>query len=153
MNKCYVKLFQKILDSTIWLEDDRTRIVWITLLAMCDEDGIVDAPLPAIANRARVDLESCTGAILKFQQPDLDSRTTEHDGRRIQKVDGGWLILNHKKYRDMMSLEHRREYKRLKAQEYREQWKQMDRGKTIRDKIREKVKAGNFVEQNINETD
>jgi len=146
MNKCYVKLFQKILDSTIWLEDDRTRIVWITLLAMCDEDGIVDAPLPAIASRARVEVEACRVAMDKFQEPDPDSRTKDHEGRRIKKLDEGWLVLNHRKYRDMMSLEHRREYKRLKAHEYRNQIKEMDRGKTIKEQIRARAKAEEFVE-------
>lgn len=145
MSKCYVKLFQKILDSTIWLEDHATRIVWITLLAMCDENGLVDAPMPAIANRARVRVEECEAAMMKFQQPDPYSRTPDNDGRRIEKAEVGWLILNHRKYREMMSLEHRREYKKLKAQEYREQARQMDKGKTIRERIKSKVAAEKFV--------
>jgi hypothetical protein len=145
MNKCYVKLFQKILDSTVWLEDDRTRLVWITLLAMCDEDGVVDAPVAAIANRARVDLGSCELAMEKFMGPDPHSRTPEHEGRRVAKVEGGWLILNHKKYRDMMSLEHRREYKRLKSAEYRKSVRDMDVGRTMRQVIKEKVKAEDKV--------
>jgi hypothetical protein len=145
MNKCYVKLFQKILDSTVWLEDDRTRLVWITLLAMCDEDGVVDAPVAAIANRARVDLGSCELAMEKFMGPDPHSRTPEHEGRRVAKVEGGWLILNHKKYRDMMSLEHRREYKRLKSAEYRKSVRDMDMGRTMRQVIKEKVKAEDKV--------
>lgn len=137
----YTKLFEKILDSTLWLEDDKTRIVWITMLAMSDQDGIVDAPLPALANRARVDLEACRAAIEKFKAPDPYSRTTDNDGRRIEAVGSGWKILNHRKYREMMSLEHRREYKRLKAQEYRDQVRQMDRGKTARQIVKERVDA------------
>jgi hypothetical protein len=35
----YNRLFTKILDSSIWLEADTTRIVWITMLASMDEDG------------------------------------------------------------------------------------------------------------------
>ena len=35
----YNKLFTKILDSSIWLESDGTRIVWMTLLAAMDQDG------------------------------------------------------------------------------------------------------------------
>ena len=31
----YNKLFTKILDSTVWLEPDTVRIVWITFLAVC----------------------------------------------------------------------------------------------------------------------
>ena len=39
----YTKLFNSILASTIWRADDKTRIVWITLLAMADKHGIVEA--------------------------------------------------------------------------------------------------------------
>jgi hypothetical protein len=31
--------------------------------------------------------------------PDTESRTKEHEGRRVKKVDDGWLILNYHKYR------------------------------------------------------
>lgn len=115
----YTKLFSKILDSTIWLEDNDTRIVWITMLAMCDYTGKVEGSARTLANRARVSVESCQKALDKFLAPEADSQTTEHEGRRISVVDGGWQLLNHAKYRRMMSEEHRREYKRLKAQEYR----------------------------------
>jgi hypothetical protein len=77
--------------------------------------------------------------------PDPHSRTPEHEGRRVAKVEGGWLILNHKKYRDMMSLEHRREYKRLKSAEYRKSVRDMDMGRTMRQVIKEKVKAEDKV--------
>lgn len=143
MAEGYTKLFQKILDSTIWLEDDKTRIVWITMLAMSNRDGIVDAPLPALAARARVDVEACRAAIEKFMAPDLNSRTPDNDGRRVEKSGGVWKILNHAKYREMMSLEHRREYKRLKAQEYRDEIRRMDKGKHARHIIKERVEAEN----------
>ena len=45
----YTKLFNSILQSTIWREDDKTRIVWITLLAMADKNGIAETSLPSLA--------------------------------------------------------------------------------------------------------
>jgi hypothetical protein len=141
MNNLYVKVFHKILDSTIWREDDKTRIVWVTLLAMTDERGLVDAPIPAIADRARVSIEACRHAMDKFQAPDPDSRSSEFEGRRVEKTAEGWRLLNFMKYRNLMSLEHRREYKRLKAQEYRAAARAMTRGQTIREAIKAKVKA------------
>lgn len=145
MGKGYTKLFQKILDSTIWREDDKTRIVWITMLAMSDQDGVVEAPMPNIADRARVDIPACKAALEKFISPDEYSRTTEFEGRRIEKVGNGYKLLNHKKYREMMSLEHRREYKRVKAQEYREEIRRMDRGKSARGIIKDRIEAENSV--------
>lgn len=95
----FVKLHGSILDSSIWGEDVYTRIVWITMLAMADADGIVEASVDGLARRAVVPVEACEKALAKFLGPDKYSRdgTT---GERIEKVPGGWLILNHSEYRD-----------------------------------------------------
>jgi hypothetical protein len=137
----YTKLFQKILHSTIWCEDDRTRLVWITMLAMSDGDGCVVSSLPGLAHAARVDLEACRMAVAKFMAPDLESSSKEHDGRRIEEIDGGWRLLNHAKYKSMMTLEHRRDYNRLKQQEYRDKVRKIDKEKTMRQVIKERVSA------------
>lgn len=108
----YSKLFSEIVTSSIWSEDDSTRIVWITMLALKDSRGFVPAAIPGLANAARVSVEQCEAAVAKLESPDKYSRTEDHDGRRIKKVDGGWLVLNHEKYRDKRSDEERREYQR-----------------------------------------
>jgi hypothetical protein len=41
--------------------------------------------------------------------PDPDSRTPDHEGRRIEAIDGGWMLLNHGKFREIISLDQRRE--------------------------------------------
>ena len=38
----YTKLHNSLLASTIWREDDKTRLVWITLLVMTDRHGLVE---------------------------------------------------------------------------------------------------------------
>lgn len=115
----YTKLFESILDSTIWGESNETRIVWITMLAMRNRRHMVEASLPGLAHRARVKLEDAEKAVAKFLRPDKFSRSTEHEGRRIEAVDGGWLILNGEKYRNKLNEDERREYQRVKQGEYR----------------------------------
>lgn len=115
----YTKLFNSILASTIWEEDDKTRIVWITLLAMADKFGVADGSVPGIATLARVTQADCQKALAKLQAPDKDSRSDEYEGRRIRKIDGGWLILNHEKYRAKIDDDERREYLRVKKAESR----------------------------------
>lgn len=115
----YTKLFNSILASTIWEEDDKTRIVWITLLAMADKFGVADGSVPGIATLARVSVADCQKALGKLQAPDKDSRSDEYEGRRIRKIDGGWLILNHEKYRAKIDDDERREYLRIKKAESR----------------------------------
>ena len=108
----YTKLFGSLLASTIWREDDKVRIVWITLLAMADKRGIAEGSIPGIADLARVSVEDCERALIRLQEPDRFSRSTENEGRRIAPTDGGFQILNHAKYRDRLSAEDRREYQR-----------------------------------------
>lgn len=115
----YTKLFSDIVASTIWREDDKTRIVWITMLSMKNERHIVEASLPGLADLARVTLDECEKAIKKLSAPDKYSRSQAHEGRRIKKYEGGWLILNGEHYRQKMSAEDRREYQRKKQAEYR----------------------------------
>lgn len=124
----YTKLFHSILDSTIWTESLPTKIVWITLLAMTDKDGRVWASVPGLANRAGVSIAECEEALNRFRSPDVYSRTKDHEGRRITEIDGGWMLLNHGKYKAMMSAEERREYKRMKQAEYRRKKKAVKNG-------------------------
>lgn len=116
----YTKLFNSILASTIWRAPNTTRIVWITMLAMADKDGIVEGSVPGLADFARVEVEEARQALAELLAPDPDSRTGDHEGRRIEVVDGtGWRLLNHGKYRAKMSEDERREYNRQKQAEWR----------------------------------
>ena len=62
-------------------------------------------------------------ALRKFQEADEWSRSREREGRRIEEVDGGWLILNHAKYREKMSVEEMKEKGRIRQARYRERLK------------------------------
>lgn len=119
----YTKLFSSIVASTIWREDDKTRLVWITMLAMKNENHMVEASVPGLADMARVTIPECEKAIKKLESPDKYSRNQKFEGRRIQKCDGGWTILNGQYYRDLMSKEARREYKADWQKDYRKRKK------------------------------
>src|SRR3990167_2613671 len=91
----YTKLFASILDSSIWLEALATRIVWLTLLAAKDSDGFARfASIENLARRAIVSVAEAEAAIAKLESPDPRSSNPEHEGRRVERVPGGWLILN-----------------------------------------------------------
>ncbi len=97
----FVKLYGSITTSSVWAEAHATRIVWITMLALADQDGKVDAAIPGLAQVAGVTLKECEDAVAVLSEADRYSRTKTDAGRRIQEVDGGWTILNHRKYRDL----------------------------------------------------
>lgn len=117
----FVKIHGVILRSSIWTLPLHVRIVWITMLALADADGIVEASVGGLAIQAQVTREQCQEAVDLFLGPDPDSRdgTT---GERIEAVPGGWLVLNHAEYRDRQT-----RAQRLAA----------DRAKKHRDKRRE----------------
>lgn len=116
----YTKLFSSITESTVWMESSDVRIVWVTMLAMKDRRGRVWASVPGLANRARVSLEACEEALRKFLAPDPYSRTKDFEGRRIEEIDGGWRLLNWKKFRDLEDDEIVREQTRERVQRHRE---------------------------------
>ena len=101
----YTKLFASIITSTIWIANDQTRIVWITMLALADKNGEVQGSVPGLARIAGVSMEACEAALKAFLSPDEHSRTKTDEGRRIEEIDGGWHLLNHEKYRKMASKE------------------------------------------------
>lgn len=117
----YNKLFTKILDSSIWMEAASTRLVWLTLLAAMDEDGFVAfASVANVAHRARVELQEAEKAMGVLEAPDPHSSDPENEGRRIERVDGGWMILNARKYRDLVTRTVAKENTRLRVAKYRE---------------------------------
>lgn len=112
MSMTFTKLFSSITESTIWVEDNETRIVWITMLAMADRFGRVWGSIPGLANRARVPVEAVERALQKFREPDAYSRTKEHEGRRIKDIESGWLLLTYEKHRAIRDEEAIKESKR-----------------------------------------
>lgn len=117
----YTKLFSSIVASTIWREDIATKVLWVTMLAMKNERHIVEGSVPGLAHLAGVSMEECEASLGKLIAPDPYSRNQDHQGRRIEAVDGGWLILNGEYYRKKMSQDERREYQRIKQAQYRQE--------------------------------
>ena len=121
----FVKLDTGILDSTLWVERE-CREIFITalLLAMPSE---IETPMPqyevrslketgfivppgwygfihaagvGIIRRAMVEQELGLCALERLGSIDPESRSSEFDGRRLVRVDGGYIVLNFIKYRE-----------------------------------------------------
>ena len=121
----FVKLDCGILNSTLWIDAD-AREVFITALLMaeprCYDDpiseiatreiaktgfvappgwyGFVPAASVGILRTAGIDPEAGMNALERLASQDQDSRSHDYEGRRMIRVDGGFLILNYQKYRD-----------------------------------------------------
>jgi hypothetical protein len=120
----YAKVFASMLDSSIWLESVATRVVWVTLLASKDGDGYAHfAALENLARRANVTLEEARTAVATLESPDDDSTNKSYGGRRIERVPGGWMILNAAYYDDLARREQERASNRERVQRYRDRAK------------------------------
>ena len=116
----YTKLFGSILDSSVWREPLVTRIVWVTMLAMADRDGVVEASVDGIADRAKVELGAAEEALRCFLAPDPRSKNPDNDGRRVERTQDGYRLLNYDFYRQKMSAEEMRAKNADRQRRYRE---------------------------------
>ncbi len=123
----FSKLFSSILTSTIWGEDHATVRVWIAMLASSDADGVVEGSIPGFARVACVTPDEMRKALAVLLAPDPDSRTKDHEGRRIETIDGGWLILNYVKYREQAQA------KDGSRAPYHREWRRRQREKQFKD--------------------
>ena len=116
----FTKLFQSIIHSTIWRAKPSLKILWVTMLAMADREGVVESSLPGLADAARISLEDCEEGLNALSRPDQHSRTQDFEGRRIMPADGGWVILNYIKYRETRSDEETRAKTRERVRRFRD---------------------------------
>lgn len=123
MKDHYTKLWGQILESTLWHNDRDVILLWIVMLAKKDKDHVVSTPIPTLAEKAKITCERCEECLAILAAPDKYSSSKEYEGRRIQKVEAGWLILNGRKYQDLHRQEQRREAVAKANRAYRERKK------------------------------
>jgi hypothetical protein len=118
----YGKIFASMYDGTIsanW----KGLIIFQQMIVLCDSEGVIDITPPALSKRTGIPLDIIEDGIMYLSQPDPHSRSQEHEGRRIILIDEhrpwGWIIVNHQYYRDLSSVEDKREKARLRKQKQR----------------------------------
>ncbi len=121
----FVKLDTKILNSTTWMDPDACK-VFITALLLAEPFevrepmqtinvydtnpaefvvpvgwyGFVPAAGPAIVHQAMIEDEAGMAALQRLANPDPGSRTPAHEGRRLVRIAGGFIVLNYIAHRD-----------------------------------------------------
>lgn len=121
----FVKLDCAMLDSTVYIDRD-VRDVFITSLLMAgpweltepteaiEVDslkpsgfvvppgwyGLVQASGPGIVDRAKMPRELGMAALKTLCSPEPESRSSDFEGRRMARINGGYLVLNYAKYRE-----------------------------------------------------
>lgn len=96
----FTKLFSGITESSIWVQSDKVLRVWIAMLARADANGTVEGSIPGFANLCMMSADDMREVVAILSGPDPDSRDPDHEGRRIEAFNGGWMVLNYLKYRE-----------------------------------------------------
>ncbi len=81
-------------------EDDSVFKVFTIFMATCKSNGISPVSPVFIGSITKKPIDEIMRCIKVLESPDPLSRSTTDDGRRIRKVDGGYFLINYKKYRD-----------------------------------------------------
>ncbi len=89
-------------------------------IAVMDETGFVQfASVLNVSHRARVSLKEAEKAVACLEAPDEHSSDPDNEGRRVERVPGGWIVLNAEKYRDIATRQTMRESNKARVQKYR----------------------------------
>lgn len=118
----WTPIFSRIVDSSLWMEPDHVVKVFLTMLAKKDSDMVVRGSAFNISQWAKKTEAETLEALKILSSPDTKRIEPQlYEGRRIERVEDGWLILNGKMYRDLMVKENERARKRRWAAERRAQ--------------------------------
>jgi hypothetical protein len=115
----FSKLSSSIVHSSLWTAEDHVRLLFLTLLAICDYEGFVYGSRHGLEHTAQIRYDVSKGDrnpwdVLMSPDPDSSDllRNPQNEGRRIEAVDGGFRILNYLYYRSLRNDDDRREQSR-----------------------------------------
>lgn len=144
----FAKVFYQIFESSI-SEDHVARHVFMDMLVLADEEGVIDKTPEAIARITNVPLEIVKRAIFLLCQPDERSRTRDEDGRRLCLIDDhrdwGWRIVNYLKYRGIRDQEARR----ISNRSYKRDQRAKEKAAEIEAKIQEESAIGQHLSARV----
>jgi hypothetical protein len=142
----FTPIFEEIVDSSIWAESDMVVKVFLTMLAKKDRDYVVRASAFNIARWANKTEDEVLKALKVLSSPDKKRlEPQEFEGRRVKKVDDGWLLLNGQKYDMKMRLMFERARKA--------RWARQNRGvEDVDGTMRVERPPGKTLEQAVEDT-
>jgi len=118
------KTFGNITDQSIWLESSNTVVTWVTLMAKADKNGKTSISSERVlAHMANLSLEEVRDALEILEAPNPDDFDQDFEGRKIKRLEDGWLILDYKKWFGLSKHEITKEGNRLRQAKSREKKK------------------------------
>lgn len=102
----YTPLFDTMLNGSLYGRWPHTG-VWACLLSRATHAGVIDESPQSLAAAIGLPVAELMRCIDDFMKPDPDSRTADHEGRRLELIDPhrswGWKVINLSLYRSKAS--------------------------------------------------
>jgi hypothetical protein len=95
----YGSIHASVVTSSLMEEPIPARYLFFMFVSQTDDTGFVrgtDLSLSRLFNMKLEDFREMVGIL---ESPDTKSSSPEYEGSRLKKVQGGWLVLNYRKYR------------------------------------------------------
>ena len=117
----YAPLFASIVESSLWKQPLHVRVLFVTMLPRKDWDHVVRVSDHHLKNMANITDDQTMDGLRILSSPDTSTTIPQpFDGRRIERVEEGWLILNGDKYQRMMKQLNQRAMGAKRKREQRE---------------------------------
>ena len=111
MSADFVKVYSSFWTGSLRDQPPYARLLFLSLLDLCDETGEVRATPAYIAAHAALSEADVKDGLDRLAQPDPESHNPDEEGRRILRTGTqAWRIVNYRKYYEMHRAEERREY-------------------------------------------
>jgi hypothetical protein len=98
MEMTFHKLSSKLTMSSLWTKPNATRILFITMLSLKDDNGFVEGCDDTLMHTAYLTKDEYDAAMSDLMSPDPQSKCRDFEGRRVGVCEGGWVILSAGRY-------------------------------------------------------
>tara|TARA_R110000803_G_scaffold135799_2_gene202726 strand:+ start:3763 stop:4677 length:915 start_codon:yes stop_codon:yes gene_type:complete len=124
----YGMIDTKVFDSTVILHGFETVYVFMSMIALANNEHVCDFGRHALAGRIGVTLDQLEDSLEKLSRTDPDSNSQDFDGRRIvalKEIDEiesnrGWLMVNRERYINEIKRENRKKQVKEAVSKFRQ---------------------------------
>jgi hypothetical protein len=113
MRQHYSPIFRSVLNTRLWSKPASWRCVWLWCTLAADPEGMVPSDIHGVSIGANVTLSEAREAMAFLESPDEDADPEDpHQGRVLQRIRGGWLVIGHEVTRQLARHEATKAYNR-----------------------------------------
>ena len=113
MSADFVKVYSSFWTGSLRDQPPYARLLFLSLLDLCDSTGEVRATTAYIAAHAALSESDVKDGLERLSSPDAESNCPDEEGRRILRTGTQtWRIVNYVKYYEMHRAQERKEYLR-----------------------------------------